>query len=273
MNPTWYDILGVRPDASPDAIKVAWRRAADRFDPGAGGGAQFQLFNEAAAVLLDPERRRGYDQELLAATPEDSAPRVANETAMPAEPAEDAAADDTPETSASATSAKAPRRPIGTVRLVVLGALALVLVAAALWIGLPALHTVRSESRYQAAAQQAPAAAERAAPAILSYDFTSLDADRAGALRFMTDRAGKEYADTFDSLVRDNATKLHAKVTAEVSASAVSEASADRANVLVFVNQTTTSKANDGPQVALNRVVFSMVRRDGSWLVDKITAF
>ena len=58
-----------------------------------------------------------------------------------------------------------------------------------------------------------------------------------------------------------NAAKVKAKVQAEVKASGVSHADADRVNVLLYVNQTTTSTANGGqPQVALNRVMLSMVR-------------
>ncbi len=66
MNPTLYDILGVAPDASREEIRKAWREAADRFEPGEGGSTkQFRLFNEAAEVLLDPERRKEYDAAQL----------------------------------------------------------------------------------------------------------------------------------------------------------------------------------------------------------------
>ena len=71
----------------------------------------------------------------------------------------------------------------------------------------------------------------------------------------MTPAYKKKYAGTFDKLVRPNAAKVRAKVEAEVKASGVSHADADRVNVLVYVNQTTTSTANGGePQLALNRV-------------------
>ena len=45
-------------------------------------------------------------------------------------------------------------------------------------------------------------------------------------------------------------------------------------NVLLYVNQSTTSTANSGqPQVALNRVQLSMVRQGGTWLVNDITSY
>src|SRR4051812_19788258 len=64
--PTWYDILGVGREATPEQVKAAWRAATDKFEPGSGT-SQFRLFNEAADVLLDPARRAAYDAELDAA--------------------------------------------------------------------------------------------------------------------------------------------------------------------------------------------------------------
>ena len=31
---TWYDLLGVERDATPEQIRVAWREATDRAEPG-----------------------------------------------------------------------------------------------------------------------------------------------------------------------------------------------------------------------------------------------
>src|SRR3954468_8656095 len=61
--PTWYDILGVDREATPEQVKAAWRAAPDKFEPGSGT-SQFRLVNEAADVLLDPARREAYDAEL-----------------------------------------------------------------------------------------------------------------------------------------------------------------------------------------------------------------
>jgi Mce-associated membrane protein len=155
-----------------------------------------------------------------------------------------------------------------------LGALALLLVAAATWYGVPMLREVREAHGVDDAQQMAPAAAERAATAILSYDYRSLDTDKKSAVRFMTDKYGKKYVDTFDHLVKGNAEQVKAKVDAQVVSSGVSMAQPDRANVLLYVDQTTTSTANSGqPQTALNRVMFSMVDRDGTWLVDHIASY
>ncbi len=298
MNPTLYDILGVRPDASPDEIKRAWREAADRFEPGAGSSAaQFRLFNEAAEVLLDPQRRREYDERLEVERRERSAgtgttePAAQGSGVSPATPApqtitlaEDRATGTGPEPGPSPAApgnadgeSPRPRRagpPLWA--MVAAGVLALVLVAAAAWLGLRTfdVREVRRSSAVADARTASTATAERAAAVILSYDYKTLDADEKAAERYMTAGYAKKYAKTFDKLVRGNATDLHAHVEATVRASGVVTADPDRADVLLFVDQSTLSKANDGQkQTALNRVEMKMVEQDGRWLVNDITSY
>jgi hypothetical protein len=43
--------------------------------------------------------------------------------------------------------------------------------------------------------------------------------------------------------------------------------------VLLFVNQTTVSRSNAEPQLALNRVILVMQRSGTGWLVDDITSY
>src|SRR2546426_11119018 len=74
MNPskTYYDILGVAPDASQDAIRTAFRSAARRYHPDLfpsyvqklRATAKMQEVNAAYAVLRDPDSRRAYDATL-----------------------------------------------------------------------------------------------------------------------------------------------------------------------------------------------------------------
>lgn len=59
----YYDVLGVKKDASADEIKKAFRRLARKHHPDAGGDeAKFKEINEAYEVLSDPEKRAQYDQ-------------------------------------------------------------------------------------------------------------------------------------------------------------------------------------------------------------------
>jgi molecular chaperone DnaJ len=65
MSPTanYYDILGVKKDASTDEIKKAFRRLARKHHPDAGGDEEkFKEINEAYEVLSDSEKRQQYDQ-------------------------------------------------------------------------------------------------------------------------------------------------------------------------------------------------------------------
>ncbi len=133
---------------------------------------------------------------------------------------------------------------------------------------------VSAQSEVDSARRIAPASAERAAAAILAYDYKSLESDRDAAAQFMTPEYRKQYLDTFDGLVMKAAVQRKAHVEASVRASGVTAAGADRVEVLLFVNQTTTSTANSGePQTALNRVMFSMVREGDTWRVDDITSY
>lgn len=62
----YYDILGVKRDASQDDIKKAFRKLAAKYHPDAGGDEQkFKEVSEAYTVLSDPKKRKEYDQMLL----------------------------------------------------------------------------------------------------------------------------------------------------------------------------------------------------------------
>jgi Mce-associated membrane protein len=157
----------------------------------------------------------------------------------------------------------------------ILGGVTLLLVAVAAYLGLAKwdIRQVNQANRVDEASRTAPSVAERAAATILSYDYRSLPADRSAADRYLAPKFRKEY-DRSMRLVGENAPRLRAKVDAEVKASGVSSAQPDRVDVLVYVDQTTTSTANGGePQLALNRALFRMKRVGGTWLVDDIKSY
>jgi len=62
----YYEILGVKPEASVAEIKTAYRKLARKYHPDRNkeGGAEekFKAINEANEVLKDAEKRRSYDQ-------------------------------------------------------------------------------------------------------------------------------------------------------------------------------------------------------------------
>ena len=65
MTASWYDVLDVEPTATADEIRAAWRSAVADLDP---TDRRFRVYNQAAEVLLDPERRAAYDAELASWT-------------------------------------------------------------------------------------------------------------------------------------------------------------------------------------------------------------
>jgi hypothetical protein len=68
--PTHYDILGVRPTASPQQIRRAFRDLSKLYHPdttelpAAEATEKFQQLNEAYAVLSSPDRRWTYDKQV-----------------------------------------------------------------------------------------------------------------------------------------------------------------------------------------------------------------
>src|SRR5271157_4729126 len=76
---TWYDVLGVLPDAAPEDIHAAWQARRAALQPGALAGAPpdvlsaadraRQVVEEAWGVLGDPVVRECYDEEIGFARP------------------------------------------------------------------------------------------------------------------------------------------------------------------------------------------------------------
>jgi DnaJ family protein C protein 9 len=58
-----YECIGVSPEASPEAIKSAYRKIALRFHPDKGGDAsKFQALSAVYGILSDPSKRAAYDE-------------------------------------------------------------------------------------------------------------------------------------------------------------------------------------------------------------------
>ena len=76
---TWYDVLGVLPDAAPEDIRAAWQARKAALQPGTLAGAPpdvlsaadqaRQVVEEAWGVLADPAARASYDEEIGFARP------------------------------------------------------------------------------------------------------------------------------------------------------------------------------------------------------------
>lgn len=62
---TYYEVLGVAPDATPTEIRAAYRKLSQKVHPDAGGtNALFRQIHLAYETLSDPDRRAAYDRHL-----------------------------------------------------------------------------------------------------------------------------------------------------------------------------------------------------------------
>ncbi|OKK04530.1 hypothetical protein AMK26_14395 [Streptomyces sp. CB03234] len=173
----------------------------------------------------------------------------------------------------------APDRPSGRRRAVLCAVLALVAV-----VGLVASVLLAREYRdgrgAERARAQAAEAARKAAPVVLSYDHRRLEKDFAAARAHLTGSFRDEYRRTTTSVVAPTARKYRGVVKASVveppgggdPAVSVVSASPDRAVVLLFVNQITTSTQVSGPRVDLNRVRMTLALTSDGWKVSAVDA-
>ncbi len=241
--PHLYDVLDVDPTASTEEIRVAWRTAIADLTP---ADRRFRLYNEAAEVLLDDQRRAAYDATLPVA----DVPDVPDDTDVPE-----------PETPVATTRAR-PQVPTWLLAgLAVLTALALGL--AGYLLAQPSADSVDE------ATASARAAAERAIVPVLSYDYRDLEGSREAATEVITpDFESEEYDRFFTGVVVPNAESTETVVEAELVASSVVRSGEDRVELLLFVNRPTTNARDREPVVYRDQVRVVMQRVDDEWLVD-----
>jgi Mce-associated membrane protein len=105
--------------------------------------------------------------------------------------------------------------------------------------------------------------------ALLSYSPESLDKDFATARSHLSGDFLSYYNQFTEQIVAPAAKQKSLKTTAHVMGAAVSELHPDSAVVLVYVDQSTTSKDRPDPSMAASSVLVSMSRVNGTWLITK----
>jgi Mce-associated membrane protein len=270
MNANWYDVLDVEPTASADDIRTAWRAAVADLDP---TDRRFRVYNQAAEVLLDPERRARYDAAEQRGTDrrETEASLLARPTTGTAQATDIDEANEPvdPVPTSSTVQKDGPRSlPLvpGWALIGVAGVLALALVLAGVLLSKPSDASVESDT------QAAEAAADKAVVPLLSYDAHHLDQSRAAVLPLLTPSFRSQYDKFFQGVVQNNAKGLGTVVRAQYVSSGIVRTGADQVDVLVFVDQKTTNKQHPKtPVVYKSQVTLSMVKSGGSWLIDGLT--
>ena len=241
MTPSWYDVLVVEPTASADEIRAAWRTGITDLEP---GSRRFQTLNQAAEVLLDDRSRAAYDAELAAQAPE---------------PVIEAESPTAPEPTGAVHALSVPTWVLG-----LLGALAAVCVAAAIWV-----WQAGDDTAVEDATSSAQSAAEQAVEPLLSYDYETLEEDQQRAQSYLT----ADYREKYDQLfgvIADNAPSVQPKVVANAFASAIVRSGEERVDVLVFVDQLTTNKGMSQPVNYRNQVTVTMQKVGEDWLIDNL---
>jgi Mce-associated membrane protein len=118
-------------------------------------------------------------------------------------------------------------------------------------------------------ARTVASAASDGTVALLSYSPESLDKDFAAAKSHLSGDFLSYYNQFTEQIVAPAAKQKSLKTTAHVMGAAVSELHPDSAVVLVYVDQSTTSKDRPDPSMAASSVLVSMTRVNGNWLITK----
>ena len=242
-SPSWYEVLGVAPDAPAERVRAAWRAAIADLDP---ADRRFELLNSAAEVLLNPDRRAAYDADLA--------------------PDPDPVPEPEPEPRREPEATMLPTRD----RHLVPGRLLAGVAAVALIVGGAAVvvATVPSDRSVEEASGSARVAAERAIVPILSYDATHPDESRAEADGFLTGRYRTDYDRLVEDVISADAPSTDTVVDARLLGSGVARADEDRVEVFLLVDQSRTAGAGAYPVVSQGWVTVTMEQVDGAWLVS-----
>ncbi len=121
----------------------------------------------------------------------------------------------------------------------------------------------------EAQQQQVVAAAKEGIEAALSYSPENLDKDLATAKSHLAGQFLDYYSDFTAKVVTPAAKQKGVKTEANVARAAVSQMRPGKAEVLVFVNQVTTSKDRPTPALATSTVRVTMVKNGDQWLISE----
>lgn len=277
MTPSWYDVLGVEPDADTTEIRAAWKTQVADLDP---TDRRFRLLNKAAEVLLDDERRRAHDAELaeqgldedLDGSPVET-PDDASHEGSAGDPRNDTVtAQVVTKQDPESSEAPAGRSLVVTVSLGVVAVIAVIAAVLTLTLGgagdldgngadgLP-------DAREVAAAR---AAAEAAVVPVLSYDYRALEQGKQAALSYMTPDYAEEYEQLFASVIAVNAPSTETVVSVDVKTSGIVRTGPGLVDVLLFVDRPTTNKQQTTPEIYKDHATLRMRDVGGEWLVDCI---
>ncbi|MEO7069031.1 MAG: hypothetical protein ABI131_00900 [Nostocoides sp.] len=148
-------------------------------------------------------------------------------------------------------------------------ALGLALVALAAVLGV----TLRPAGPSASDATAAVASARTSLTQLLSFDYKTIDTQTAHAQGLLTGSFRTEFAATMKTQIAPLAEKNQSTVKAQVVEAGVQSQTGTTVVVQAFVNQTRTSETDPTPVIDQNRVIATLTRVDGRWLISKLTAY
>lgn len=193
---------------------------------------------------------------------------------------EDADVEDEPEVHAAEDAEPAQRKPNWrrdiwsrkiTVRPIPVLLIVLVLISGGVTAWLYAHYHRPDQRTSPSVGRAAVSAASDGTVALLSYAPDTLDKDFASARSHLTGDFLSYYDQFTQQIVAPAAKQKSLKTSAHVMRAAVQELHPDSAVVLVFVDQSTTSKDNPEPSMAASSALVNLALVDGKWLITKFT--
>jgi Mce-associated membrane protein len=155
------------------------------------------------------------------------------------------------------------RRPVVT-------ALLAVLIVAVLALGTVLFLDVQRQRETDQARSDGLRAAAQLTTTLLSYDYRTLDADLAHANSVTTGDFTQQYGNLAAQLIRPNAGTQQIVTKAEVVGSSVVTATPNGLVALLYINQSTTGKQPDVPQIDRSRAKVTLTFTDGKWLISDL---
>jgi Mce-associated membrane protein len=154
----------------------------------------------------------------------------------------------------------------GLLAALVLTVLGVALLIAAVVVTQIRLHNANAESDARATAL---VAAKTFSAELSTYDYHHLDSDFGAVVNHSTGKFKTDFSKASKDL-EPLITKYQATSAGKVSAAGVSDATTDRATVIVFVDQTVRNTNSPQPRVDRNRLRLTLTHASGAWLVEKV---
>lgn len=156
------------------------------------------------------------------------------------------------------------------VPLAALGWVGLLVASVGLLAGLLYFQYRPDQQTNEVAAQAAVAAAKDGTAAVYTYSANTIDSDIASAQSHLTGEFLSEYKQYIQTPAPTEAKKNGVKTAATVPGAALVELQPGSAQVLLFINQTTTSAANPATSLASRSILATLVKVDGKWLISSM---